>query len=193
MKIRNAIFTIIAVAAIALTSCEPSTPKPYGYFRIDLPEHEYVTYDSLYPPCTMEISKYSKVMYRNAKDNKSEWIDIVYPDLNGRIYCSYTTVKGNFRALAEDSRNLVYKHTIRADAIIEHPFENKEAKVYGIMYEITGNAASPLQFVLTDSTKHFLRGALYFNETPNADSIAPISKYVEEDVQRLIESVRWKN
>ena len=61
------------------------------------------------------------------------------------------------------------------------------------MYEIKGNAASPLQFVLTDSTKHFLRGALYFNETPNADSIAPISKYVEEDVQRLIESVRWKN
>ena len=190
---RNAIFTIIAVAAIALTSCEPSTPKPYGYFRIDLPKHEYVTYDSLYPPCTMESSKYSKVRYRNAKDNKSEWIDSVYPDLNGRIYCSYTTVKGNFRALAEDSRNLVYKHTIRADAIIEHPFENKEAKVYGVMYEITGNAASPLQFVLTDSTKHFLRGALYFNETPNADSIAPISKYVEEDVQRLIESVRWKN
>ena len=189
------IFTLllsISPGLLSLTGCGNPTPKPYGYFRIDIPQHSYVTFDSLYPPCTMEISELSNVIHRMAKDGKSEWIDIVYPSLNGRIYCSYTRVNNNFRALAEDSRNLVYKHTIRADAIIEHPFENPDNNVYGILYEITGNAASPLQFVLTDSTTHFIRGALYFNETPNADSIAPVSNYVEEDIKHLMESIKWK-
>jgi gliding motility-associated lipoprotein GldD len=81
---------------------------------------------------------------------------------------------------------------VRADAIIEHPFENQENHVYGILYEITGNAASPIQFIVTDSTRHFLRGSLYFNNTPNADSIAPVTAYIESDIRHLIESVNWK-
>lgn len=175
-----------------LASCSNSTPKPYGYFRIDLPKHEYTAFDSTYPPVNFEYSKYAHIEPRIAKNNKEEYIDIVYKGFNGKIYCSYKKIEGDFRQLSEDSRNLVYKHTVRADAIIEKPFENPEAHVYGILYEITGNAASPIQFVLTDSTKNFLRGSLYFNAVPNADSIAPVSTFIEKDLMHLVETIRWK-
>ncbi|MBP5307489.1 MAG: gliding motility lipoprotein GldD [Paludibacteraceae bacterium] len=185
-------FLTLVFASLLFVSCSNDTPKPYAYFRIDLPPHEYRTFDSIYPPCSFEVPASAQVINRKARDGKSEWIDIVYPSLNGRIYCNYSSINANFRALSEDSRNLVYKHTVRADAIIEHPFENPEMKVYGILYEITGNAASPIQFIVTDSVHHFLRGSLYFNNTPNADSIAPVSAYVEDDIRHLVESVIWK-
>ncbi len=186
-KILLFFLTLFFVAA-----CSSPVPKPYGYFRIDLPEHEYRTFDSVYPPFTFDMSAYAKVLPRNSQNEKEEWVDIVYPNLNGRIHCSYVKLNGDFQNVSEESRTLVYKHTVRADAIAEQPFENPEERVYGILYEITGNAASPLQFVLTDSVRHFLRGALYFNAPPNADSIAPVSAYVEEDLRQLIETLRWK-
>lgn len=187
----KSLLSLIA-ACLIFASCSNYTPKPYGYFRIDLPKHEYTQFDSSYPPVNMQISKLAKVVPQKAKNNSEEYIDIVYPGFNGKIYCSYKKIEGDFRKLSEDSRNLVYKHSVRADAIIEKPFENPEAKVYGILYQITGNAASPVQFILTDSTKHFLRGALYFNAVPNADSIAPVSSFVEKDLMHLVESMRWK-
>lgn len=180
------------IISTMLFSCANHSPKPYGYFRIDLPTNTYKQFDSVYPPCTFYISNYATVVPRQSKNTKEEWLDIVYPQYNGRIYCSYVKIDGDFRKISEDSRNLVYKHTVRADAIIEHPYENPEAKVYGIIYEITGNAATPLQFLLTDSTKHFIRGALYFNAVPNADSIAPVSAFIEKDLKHLVETIRWK-
>ncbi len=177
---------------LLLASCSEPMPKPYAYFRIDLPQHEYTTFDSVYPPCTFEISKYAQVQPGREKATNDECIDIVYPSFKGRIYCTYKKIDNNLYKLSEDSRSLVYKHTVRADAIEEKPYENPDAKVYGILYEITGNAASPVQFVLTDSTRHFLRGSLYFVAMPNSDSIAPVSKFVEEDLRHLIETIRWK-
>jgi gliding motility-associated lipoprotein GldD len=188
---RKTIISLL-VATTFLLSCSHYTPKPYAYFRIDLPKNEYVTFDSTYPPVNIQISKYAKVVPQQAKNNLEDYIDIVYPTLNGRIYCSYKEIKGDFRKLSEDSRNLVYKHSVRADAIIEKPFVNADSKVYGILYELTGNSASPIQFVLTDSVHHFMRGALYFNSVPNADSIAPVSAYVEKDLKHLVETITWK-
>lgn len=182
----------IIIVSFWLMACSDYNPKPYAYFRIDLPENSYTQFDSVYPPCTFEISKYAKVVAQKSRNTKEEWLDIVYPNYNGRIYCSYVTINKDFRKISEESRDLVYKHTVRADAIIEHPYENPEAKVYGIFYELTGNAASPLQFLLTDSTQHFLRGALYFNAVPNADSIAPVSAFIEKDLMHLVETIRWK-
>ena len=92
----------------------------------------------------------------------------------------------------EDSRKLAYKHSIKADAIGERFFQNDEHHVYGILYEIKGNAASPLQFAITDSTRHFLRGALYFNSIPNKDSLAPVIDFIKEDMMQLMETVSWK-
>ena len=92
----------------------------------------------------------------------------------------------------EDARTLVYKHTIRADAIAEEYFENPEHHVYGVLYEIKGNAASSAQFYVTDSVHNFVRGSLYFNHLPNGDSIAPVNAFITNDMRRLMESLTWK-
>ncbi|MDR1680098.1 MAG: gliding motility lipoprotein GldD [Prevotellaceae bacterium] len=184
---------LLAIAAVFLAiACSKPMPKPYGYYRIDLPPHEYTVFDSVFPPCSFDISRYAQVQPKHAKNTQEEWIDIVYPSFNGKIHCSYIKLNSDFRQVSEDSRNLVYKHTVRADDIVEQFYENPDERVYGIFYRITGNAASPAQFVLTDSVHHFLRGALYFNAVPNADSIAPVAAYVEQDLRHLIETIKWK-
>ena len=91
----------------------------------------------------------------------------------------------------EESRTLAYKHTIKADAIQEQVFMNPANRVYGLIYKIEGNAASPMQFFLTDSTSHFLRGALYIREVPNIDSLKPVIDFLEIDIIRLIETTSW--
>ena len=73
-----------------------------------------------------------------------------------------------------------------AEAITEQPYGNPEHKVYGILYDIKGDAASPIQFMLTDSVHHVLRGALYFDAVPNKDSIAPVLNYVRKDIIRML-------
>lgn len=184
---------ILLFATILITSCSNHTPKPYGFFRIDLPENEYRVFDSIYPPI-MEVSKYARIVpVKSHLPEKEKWIDILYPQFNGRIHCSYIKINNDFHEVSEDNRSLVYKHTVRADAIGEQIFEHPEARVYGILYQLAGNAASPLQFVLTDSTQHFLRGALYFNSSPNPDSIAPVKSFIEKDLMHLIETIQWKN
>ena len=175
-----------------LWSCgEVSIPKPYGYFRVDLPRHSYRTIDTLGLPYCFDLPK--NVHLINRKTSGEEfWIDLYYPTLNASIYCSYKRVDNNLTNLLEDSRKIVYKHSVRADGIGEKVFDNNEHNVHGILYDLKGNTASSVQFLLTDSTKHFFRGALYFNNVPNKDSIAPMSDYIREDVIRIMESFEWK-
>lgn len=183
-------YIIIALLALVInTSCVKHTPKPKGYFRIDLKEKEYSRSDSTLP-YSFEYPKNLSLIVPNKQDK--EWFDIVYPAYNARIYFSYKAVENNFREISEDSRNFVYKHAFKADAISEQLYENAEYKTYGILYEIKGNTASAVQFILTDSTKHFLRGALYFNNRPNKDSIAPVVDYITEDIVKIMETTRWK-
>lgn len=179
---------IIIGLLLVLVSCGKNySPRPYGYFRIDLPEHRYTTFDNSYP-YTFQMSEHATIIPRK----ETYWMDIYYPGFKARLHCSYKTVNRNFQELSEDTRSLVYKHAIRADAITEMPFENPQAKVYGILYDITGNSASPLQVVLTDSTRHFFRAALYFNAVPNGDSIAPVVGYFREELRQLVETFEWK-
>jgi gliding motility-associated lipoprotein GldD len=105
---------------------------------------------------------------------------------------SYKPIAGNLRELSEETRGLVYKHSIKADNIIETAFQNNERRVYGILYDLKGNTASNLQFVITDSNRHFIRGALYFDNVPNKDSIAPVAEYIRRDMIRFMESFSWK-
>ena len=99
---------------------------------------------------------------------------------------------GNLRELSEDARRFVYAHSDRADDISERLYEHPERHVYGLLYDLKGNVASPVQFTATDSTRHFFRGALYFNNVPNKDSIAPMLDYVRQDIIRLMESFEWE-
>ncbi len=167
------------------------TPKPYGYFRVDLPEYSYNNFNSVNAPYTFDISSFAAVTTHNEAEKKF-WIDIVYPELNATIYCSYFNINRNLQQLSEDSRRFVYDHSIKADGISERVYTNADEKVYGILYELKGNTASTAQFVLTDSVKHFLRGALYFENVPNKDSIAPMAEFVKKDIERMMESFRWK-
>jgi gliding motility-associated lipoprotein GldD len=181
------------MVCLFLSACADYTPKPMGYFRIDIPENEYRTFDTIAYPYSFELSKYAKIVpQRDTKTGDKYWLNIYYPQFKGTIYCSYKRVQGNLQELSEDSREFVYKHTIKADNISEQPFVNPAADKYGTLYRIEGNVASPMQFVLTDSTGYFFRGALYFNAVPNKDSIAPVLDFVSKDILVLMETFKHK-
>lgn len=168
-------------------------PKPHGYFRIDFPEKNYHQIDSAALPYKFDVPDYSKVVPDNDRLAEPYWINLKIPDHKAEVHLSYKKVQNNLAKLLEDSRTLAYKHSIKADAINERIFVNSEKKVYGTIYLIDGNAASPLQFYLTDSTRNFLRGALYIREVPNIDSLRPVIDFLTPDVIRLIETTEWKN
>lgn len=186
------LIVILSIAVLAIFSCggDNYSPKPRGYFRIDFPEKSYQTFNE---PCPY---RFDYPVYANAKPDSSRlaepcWYDLVMPRFRGRVHITYRDITNNMAEQLEDSRTLAYKHTIKADAILENVFVDEEKDVYGILYDIRGNAASQVQFFLTDSTKHFLRGALYFNVKPNKDSLAPVIDFLKEDIIHLIETFEW--
>ncbi|MBO4332964.1 MAG: gliding motility lipoprotein GldD [Paludibacteraceae bacterium] len=194
MRRKKGILALALLASITLLgSCDHYQPRPRGYFRIDLPKKSYTTFNNKKYPFTFEIADSSLclVVEKAERANDKYGFNIAYPQLHSTIYCDYKPVTDNFRDISEDCRNFVYKHVAKADAITEQPYEDSEKKVYGIMYEIKGNAASQIQFVLTDSSKHYFRGALYFHATPNADSLAPVTDYMKEDIVHMIETFNW--
>ena len=168
------------------------TPKPAGYLRIDLPEKAYREYDSTCP-FSFEYPVYGKIIVDTSRIAEPCWINIEFPRFGGKIHLSYKTVNKNLNTYIEDSRTLAYKHTVKADAITETLYSSDERKVYGLLYEIKGDAASNVQFWVTDSSRHFLRGSLYFNVQPNADSLAPVINFVRDDIIHLVETLKWKN
>jgi len=182
---------IVTIGILALGCNSPSVPKPRGYFRIDFPEKQYKRFDSIYP-FTFNYPVYGKVNVEKKMGQEGDWLNIDFPNYNARIHLSYKDVSGNLSIMTEDARTLAYKHTVKADAIDERVFSSPEKKVYGILYDIKGNSASSLQFFLTDSVRHYIRGALYFRCQPNADSLAPAVNFFEKDVIELIESLEWK-
>ncbi len=186
------VFIIALMAIGCLVGCSNHyTPLPRGYFRIELPAKEYQLLDSVFP-YRFNYPVYSKVVPDADAPNEPYWVNIVFPRFNSTIHISYKQLSNNIDEVMEDSRKLAYKHSIKADAIGERFFQDEEHHVYGILYEIKGNAASPLQFAVTDSSRHFLRGALYFNSIPNKDSLAPVIDFIKEDMMQLMESVSWK-
>lgn len=186
------------VAFIFANSCkEKYTPKPRSYFRIDFPEKSYHQITESYP-YSFEIPDYSYIEQDSDNPDKPFWTNIEVPSNKAEIHISYFTLneaengkKILLNELMEESRTLAYKHSIKADAITEQVFVNEGKKVYGLIYKIEGNAASPFQFFLTDSTTHFLRGALYIRDVPNIDSLKPVIDFLEPDVIRIIESASW--
>jgi gliding motility-associated lipoprotein GldD len=116
-----------------------------------------------------------------------------YPEFNARIHLSYKKIDGNLAQYIDDSHKMAMKTIARSSGIREHFYEHPERRVFGTLYDKRGTAAaSPLQFYVTDSTRHFLRGALYFNLVPNNDSLAPVISYIEEDIRHLLETLHWK-
>jgi gliding motility-associated lipoprotein GldD len=173
------------------TGCdERVTPKPKGYFRIDLPEHSYRQMSFNGCPFSFEIPVYAETLPDTNRLSEPCWWYILFPQFNAALYLSYKPVKNNLYQYIEDSHTLAYSHTIKANEI-------NQRKILighngGLMYEIGGNAASPLQFYITDSTRHFLRGSLYYNALPNADSVAPVTQWLKADIENMLRTLQWK-
>jgi gliding motility-associated lipoprotein GldD len=185
---------LLSIVFILIYSCQQDyIPKPHGYFRIDFPQKTYHQLDSAALPYKFDIPDYGKVLPDKDRLAEPYWINLQITAHKAEVNISYKKVDKNLSKLLEDSRTLAYKHSIKADAINERIFVNPRKKVYGTIYVIEGNAASPLQFYLTDSTKNFLRGALYIREVPNIDSLRPVIDFLTPDVIRLIETTEWKN
>ena len=184
----------IIPAFIMLTNnaCKESyTPKPAGYIKIEYPEKNYRLYD-LNPAFRFECPEYSVVVPDTSVKAHEGWLNINIPSLNGTIYLNYRRINNNLAGYIEDSRVLVYKHTIKAESIDETVINDPSGKIYGIFYDIRGNAATSVQFFVTDSTRHFLRGSLYFNSQPNQDSLAPVISFVRKDIDHMIRTLEWK-
>ncbi|WP_262893488.1 gliding motility lipoprotein GldD [Zobellia roscoffensis] len=115
-----------------------------------------------------------------------------YPEMKGEIYINYKKVEDNVEKLLADAQRLSYEHSVKADGILEQPFVNEKNGVYGMFYEVTGNAASQAQFYVTDSTDNFVTGSLYFYTRPNYDSIYPAAAYLQNDIRGIMETLKWK-
>jgi len=189
----------ILLVFILFTGCrEHYTPKPRGYFRINFPEKSYHVLNGNYP-YSFDVPDYAVIKKDDRNPNEKYWINVDVPANKAELHLSYYDLRNHPKPtrellfeLMEETRSLAYKHSIKADAIDEKIFVNPGAKVYGTIYDIKGNAASPMQFFLTDSTSHFLRGALYISEVPDIDSLSPVINFLEPDVIRLIETTSWQ-
>lgn len=182
----------IFLLLISLSSCIDYTPKPRGYFRIDLPDPQYTLLPDNKLPYSFELSNQTIVELPPA--TKAEgWINLFYPSLQAKIYCSYLPVTPtSYKEVESESRSLAQRQARESD-IVENTYIDDENKVYATLFEIEGNAASPVQFFITDSAMHFFRGALYFETKLNTDSLMPAIDYVTYDIIHLIETFYWKN
>ena len=195
LKALGSKFLVLSSLLIALfSSCDSKQyqPKPRGYFRIDFPEKEYVRLDSM-SYYSFEYPTYTTITPDYHSLQEKEWINVEYPSHKGTIHISYKTVNDNLDAYLEDSYYMMTKHISRAMGIRDSVIINPERDVYGLVYFLEGEGvASPMQFYLTDSVSHFMRGSLYFNVKTNNDSLAPVIDFIIDDVRHLIETVEWK-
>ncbi|MEE3034498.1 MAG: gliding motility lipoprotein GldD [Bacteroidota bacterium] len=164
-----------------------SMPKPNAMLRLKYPTPNYKMISEDFP-FTFEYNSLAKI-----KRGSKEAPNIEYELMDATLYLSYLSVSNNLDSLLNDAYKLPAKHMIKADEIPEKIFLNHQNNVYGALFSVVGDAASQIQFFLTDSTQNFLMGSLYFYSRPNYDSIMPAAKYIERDVVHLMETVQWNN
>lgn len=196
LSYRTIFYVLIAVIGFAAVSCDDEeeifSPKPRGYFRINFPEKKYRLYDSICP-YTFEIPIYATM--NQDKHNGAEpcWLNLEFPKYRATVHLSYKVVNNDIGKYLEDAHQFANKHQVKATGLDEIAVLRDSAKVYGLVFDIAGNTASAVQFYLTDSTQHFLRGALYFNSIPNIDSLRIVVDFIKKDILHLINTTTWKN
>lgn len=178
-------FLILIIVIFA--SCKNDVlPKPKGYLSLTYPANTYTAL-TLKRPYTFQVAQNTITV-----DDKNNWIKIRYPKIKASIDITYRPIKNNLKELLIESEKLAYKHAVKAEQISTKNFEDYKKRVFGSMQEITGDAASQIQFHLTDSTHNFIKGALYFYAKPNYDSILPAVDYIKKDIMHLVETLEWK-
>jgi gliding motility-associated lipoprotein GldD len=185
------------LGAAALPACNSSyTPKPRGYFKINFPERKYQRFDMPGYPYTFEYPVYARVLKDSTFfDSLAEnpwWINIEFPGFGGTIHVSYKAVNKNFDKLVEDAYKMAFKqHSLKAYAIEDSLMRTQQGLI-GMYYTLQGNTATGNQFFLSDSVKHFLRGALYFDAAPNQDSLGIVNEFLKQDMLHLINTLKWR-
>lgn len=185
----------IALFAVCFAACQPHyTPKPRGYFRIIFPDKTYESYEPSGCPFRFSYPDYARIEPDRTDDAQPCWIDVVFPEFNARLHLSYIPVRdrAHFNELAEDARKFAYAHVVKATGIRQERIDRPQGDVYGLFYDIGGNVASATQFFVSDSTTHYIRGALYFNERPRADSIQPVVDFLRDDIDVLVRTMQWR-
>lgn len=173
--------------AIQMTSCsDPVVPKPKAMLRLEYPAPQY---ELVQLDCPFGFEKNAEA---TLKVGEACSFVLEYEKLNASIYVTYKPVKDNIATLLRDAQKLTYEHVVKADNITEQPYVNPERKVYGMFYELEGNAASQSQFYLTDSLNHFVTGSLYFKVKPNYDSVMPAAHYLGNDIKKVMETFTWR-
>ena len=179
------------------SSCNSDyTAKPKGYFKIDFPVKKYQVFDKPGYPYSFEYPEYATIIkdsafFGDATENPW-WININFPQFGGTIHVSYKEIGPNkFDKLVNDAFVMTNKHTIKAYSIDDSLMVTPN-NIHGVFFKVGGNVATANQFFLTDTTKHFLRGALYFDATPNEDSLGIVNRFVLDDMKHLINTFKWK-
>lgn len=186
---------VLLFALMFLYACnnDDYVPKPRGYFRIALPEKKYKLFDTIYP-YSFEYPDYSLVRPDMDKRAEPYWMNLEFPSFKGTLHISYKKVTSDsiLYQYFEDARTFANKHIAKAEDIEPKIIRDDQHQVYGMIYDISGSGvASTYQFCVTDSTTHFLRGALYFNVIPNNDSLSPVIDFIKFDIDHLIQTLRW--
>ena len=178
---------LVFLALVLFSSCKKEVlPKPQSYLRLEYPMANYMHFEN---QCPFAFDMNSKAVIKGEKDCG---FTITYPKMKATIYLTYKPVNNNLNKLLRDAQKLTFEHVIKADDILEQPYLNSDKKVYGMFYQVDGNAATNSQFYLTDSTRHFITGSVYFYAKPNFDSIMPAASYIKNDMQHLMETLSWK-
>ncbi|MEM8999411.1 MAG: gliding motility lipoprotein GldD [Bacteroidota bacterium] len=181
------IFFVFVASLLALGCQDDVLPKPKAMLRLDYGQAQYV---ALEDTCAYTFA-HNELAQVATKGDCS--IELNYTMMKGSIYLTYKKINGNLNTLLADAQKLSYEHVVKADNILEQPFANPKDNVYGMFYQVTGDAASQSQFYVTDSTEHFVTGSLYFYAKPNYDSIYPAAIYLQKDVRKIMESLRWND
>ncbi|MCU6768489.1 hypothetical protein OCV73_05945 [Barnesiella propionica] len=193
----SGIFLLLIVLLLLLISpgCRQDySPKPDSYFRIDAYPDSFQIIPAGFP-LSFEVQNQTIISGTDSINQTGvKWINITYPRYQATIYCSFHPVLGkqSLSHLLEESKELVYRHSVRAEAIKAGQYEDNENHIYATLYELSGESATPLQFVVTDSTHYMFRGALYFNHKVRSDSVAPVLGYISKDITRLIETIQYR-
>jgi gliding motility-associated lipoprotein GldD len=208
---------LLVTSIILVISCNSTyTSKKKGYYKIDFPQRQYVIFQQEGFPYTFEYPVYAKIIkdstYFDATAENPYWINIDFPQFGGRIFLSYKIIGGksvykvkqangtykdsaginSFDNMVTDSYNLTNKNQAITSAIKDSVMHTPNG-LTGIFFKVGGNAATAKQFFLSDTTKNFIRGALYFDVTPNADSLKPVQDFLQEDIAHMINSFKWLN
>lgn len=184
---RRSRLSLIALALLAGCGYDP-VPKEKAYFRIDLPEQEFVAWQG---ECfDAQLPAYSAMAQH--KSGERCWQDWKFDDQRAQVYLTYKSVNGDLGRLIEDAHDFKGKHQSKAVRIKSDRVLRDSSRVFGTVFTVDGDVASPMVFYLTDSTSRFLYGSLYFNCRPNADSLAPLTERLRSDIEHFAATLEWR-